>query len=271
MVWLDPDRPEDLCRHHRFWSSHQPALVRFRRRDYGDERTSPLGILTRDDLQPVLGHRPDGPIRMLTQVRRLGWLFNPITIYFAWDHDNPEPVGAVLEVTNTPWKERHRYAIALRPTGERGDSQFATFPKVLHVSPFLDEKMTYDFRIAGGDRLDIRLDVIEQDASHTGPVISTSLTLDRHPAERATLRRALFDLPFSTYQVSAGIHRQAARLAIKGVPFVSHPRRRDPPERLTPPPPSTQLPSTQPPSTQPPSTQPPSTQPPVPDPVATRG
>ena len=139
-VWLDPDAPDNLCRHHPLWSATRPAPARFRRSDYGDGSVRSLATQVRADLADTLGYGPDGPVRMLTQVRRWGWLFNPITVFLAWDSEADDPVGAVLEVTNTPWKERHRYPVELRPNGP--GSVTARTPKALHVSPFLDEAST---------------------------------------------------------------------------------------------------------------------------------
>ncbi len=229
MVWIDPDRPGDLTNHHRLWSCAEPAPARFRRRDYGDERTPPLGLLVRDDLEAVLGHRPDGPVRMLTQIRRLGWLFNPITVFLAWDAHVDEPVGCVLEVTNTPWKERHRYVVGLTRAVDDPDTLVAEFDKVLHVSPFLGRHHRYRLRIATGRHLRLELDVVEHtdrpNLSQRSPatVLSTGLELERIPASTRALRRSLLGSPLSTIRVSLGIHAQAARLAAKRVPFVPHP------------------------------------------------
>ena len=81
---------------------------------------------------------------MLTQPRTWGWLFNPITIYLAWNNADEPPVAAVLEVTNTPWKERHHYAVPLTSQGP-DTSIGAEFDKHLHVSPFLG--MDYQYRL----------------------------------------------------------------------------------------------------------------------------
>ncbi|MEZ5229323.1 MAG: DUF1365 family protein [Acidimicrobiales bacterium] len=236
MVWIDPDHPNDLCHHHRLYSPAEPAPARFRRSDYGDERTPPLGLLVRDDLEPVLGHRPDGPIRMLTQLRRFGWLFNPITVYLAWDTTDPEPVGAVLEVTNTPWHERHRYTIALHDAAPAGPGprlidlpegndapimRTARFPKSLHVSPFFGQD--YDYLIRGRRRRAAahrpparRPDQRDRGPRHLSPARPHS-GLSPCPGSQSVVG------PLSTYRVSTGIHSQAARLAAKRVPFVRHP------------------------------------------------
>lgn len=226
-VWLDPDRPDELCRHHPLWSARWPAPVRFRRRDYGAASSGALSEEVRDELEPAVGRRPDGEIRMLTQLRRWGWLFNPITVYLAWDADPDAPIGAVLEVTNTPWKERHRYAVPLRIDDLAGDRRLVgRVAKSLHVSPFLDEE--FDYSIAVRPTVDDGI-VVEIDAVRPGadsPIVATQLSIDRLPASRTSLWHVLATNPVSTLRVSFGIHIQALRLWWTGVPFVSHPSKR---------------------------------------------
>lgn len=227
-VWLDPDQPGELCGHHPLWSERWPAPARFRRRDYGLRSAGSLGESVRTELEDVVGRRPAGMIRMLTQVRRWGWLFNPITVYLAWDADPDVPVGAVLEVTNTPWKERHRYAVALAsdddPDG--GRTLRGRVAKSLHVSPFLDEEFDYAIRVRHGadGALAVGIDVVASGAD--GPTVATELRVQRLPAGRGALRRSLVTNVASTHRVSLGIHVQALRLWLRRVPFVSHPSKR---------------------------------------------
>ena len=234
-VWLDPDAPGDLCRHHPLWSATRPAPARFRADDYGDGSTSSLGDQVRDQLCHAAGHRPDGEIRMLTQIRRWGWLFNPITLYLAWNADGDRPVGAVLEVTNTPWKERHLYAVELLPLDSTDDDVqrlTARARKALHVSPFLDEEFDYVIGLSTGrddDSLDLAIDVVRPDTDDV--VLTTELQVVRRPANRHSLGKALMHDLAPTHRVSAGIHAQAARLWAKHVPFVPHPPSQPQPQR----------------------------------------
>lgn len=224
-VWIDPDDPDALCGRHPLWSATRPAPARFRRADYGATTSGSLADGVRDALSPVLGSGPVGAVRMLTQVRRWGWLFNPITVYVAWDSDPELPVGAVLEVTNTPWKERHRYPVALAPPNAAG-WMTATTDKVLHVSPFLDEAFRYDLRLRGShERIEFDLDIVPHDGDE--PTILTAMSVDRRPATRESLGAELRTNPFPTHRVSLGIHAQAVRLWRKRVPFVPHPSKRE--------------------------------------------
>ncbi len=226
-VWLDPDRPDELCGAHPLWSSRRPAPARFRRRDYGASTTGALGDQVRDELEAVVGRRPSGEVRLLTQVRRWGWLFNPISVFVAWDADPDTPVGVVLEVTNTPWKERDRYVLAVHPDESGGAGALVgRVPKTLHVSPFLDEEYEYVVHLSAlaDDALSIEIDVVPVGSDQ--PVLLTGLQVDREPATRASLGRALVTNVVPTHRLSLGIHVQALQLWLKRVPFVPHPSKR---------------------------------------------
>ncbi len=225
-VWLDPDRPDELCAPHPLWSERRMAVARFRPSDYGDGSSRALSEQVRAALTPALGCRPEGPIRMLTQVRRWGWLFNPISAYVVWN--DVGPVAAVLEVTNTPWKERTVYPIALSSDGDRGACRFVgSTHKTMHVSPFLDEAYDYTISLAFPTpaRVELSIDVLPRGVPEAQPIVATHLMVNRRPVSRRVLTRALLS-PVPTHRVTLGIHWQALRLAAKRVPFVPHPKRR---------------------------------------------
>jgi DUF1365 family protein len=224
-VWLDPDDPGALCDAHPLWSARHVAPARFRRSDYGTDVAGSLADAARHEVTPLLGRTPRGEVRQLTQVRRWGWLFNPITVYVVWDADPDVPTGAVLEVTNTPWKERHRYPVGLAAPDDHG-WMAGSVAKQLHVSPFLDEEYRYDLRLRGTDEeIELQLDVVRRDDSL--PTVTTTMSVERRPATRTNLGASLRHNPLPTHRVSAGIHAQALRLWRKGVPFVAHPTKRE--------------------------------------------
>jgi hypothetical protein len=81
------------------------SALRFERRDYlggaGD-----LAEAARDRAAAVLGWRPAGPVRLLTQVRVFGRVFNPVSFYYCFAPDGRTLEAVVAEITNTPWGER---------------------------------------------------------------------------------------------------------------------------------------------------------------------
>lgn len=196
------------------WSARHPAPVWLRRADYGDGGRGPLGHFVSDLVAARLGRRPPGPIAMLTNPRTLGYVINPITVYFCGDPGAADEV-LVLEVTNTPWRERHWYV--LEGAHARAGARFA---KQLHVSPFME--MDGEYRIGvDGPGTDLRIDL---DLLRGGErVFGARLALRRRALTPRTAAGALLDRPFMTFAVWGGIHRHAFALWRKGVPYVAHP------------------------------------------------
>ena len=110
MVALDLAELDRVMAATPLWSARRWAPVTFRRRDYLDGTDRPLADALGDLVEARLGRRPAGPMRVLTQLRRWGWLFNPLSIYWC-DRPDGRPDAVVLEVTNTPWHERHWYVL----------------------------------------------------------------------------------------------------------------------------------------------------------------
>ena len=223
MVWIDPDDPGELFDRHWLASWRRPAPLRFRPEDHGTDHAPVGSAAVRAELSSATGGPVDGPVRLLTQPRRWGWLFNPLSVYVAWSAGGADPVGVVLEVTNTPWKERHRYAVPLSVDNGTGAGEYrghAGFAKALHVSPFLQDECDYVLRLTADDRqLRMELDV----ADPSGAVLlETSLVVDRVPVTRHAVRRFAVTEPLATYAVSQGIHLNAFRLWRKGVPVGPH-------------------------------------------------
>lgn len=195
-----------------------PGLVRFRRHDYlGDPRT-PLSTAVRDTIERHSGVRPDGPIRLLTQLRTFGLCFNPVSFYYCFDSTGVQLEHVVAEVTNTPWGERHDYVISA--AGPAGSTVTGESAKMLHVSPFMSMDHTYRWRVtAPGSRLEVHIE------NHRAGrrAFDATLSMRRHELTARTLSRTTARFPAATLRVLALIYSQALRLKLKGVPVHPHP------------------------------------------------
>ena len=223
-VYLDLGEIEAAFAGRWWWSSRRPAPMRYRRADYFGDPQTPLIDCIRDAVAAKTGVRPDGPVRMLTNLRSCGFVFNPVTFYYCFDQQ--ERLAAVLaEITNTPWGERHHYVVAVGPedvaAGER--TLRGSFDKVFHVSPFQPMQQRYDWTIGTpGERLAVHM----ENHAGGGRVFAATLALQARPWQTGALVRAWLRQPLMAVKVLASIHWHAFLLWCKRAPFHTHPRTR---------------------------------------------
>jgi DUF1365 family protein len=192
-------------------------LVRFERSDYLGDPHTPLDEAVRALVEERIGLRPQGPIRLLTQLRSFGHCFNPVSFYYCFDERGERVEAVVAEVTNTPWGERHAYVVERTGPGVlKGDSE-----KVLHVSPFMGMDHRYDWRVADpGATLSVHIE-----SCRDGQVaFDATLAMRRHELSRRTLAGITARYPAATARVLALIYTHALRLKLKGVRVHPHPR-----------------------------------------------
>lgn len=219
MAYLDLDElerdaneiPQPTHRFSRFTS--------LRRCDYLSPSTRPLSTAVRDLVQSRLGWRPTGPIRLLTNLRQCGFTMNPLSLFYCFNEDGRELQACVAEVTNTPWNEKHHYVLDF---SEQATSNWRTavHGKELHVSPFFDMQMHYQWRMnQPRDALKVHLQ------NHRGDeqLFDAVLSLRRREFTQREHWRLLTRYPLQTFGIATAIYTQAARLWLRGVPYVPHP------------------------------------------------
>jgi DUF1365 family protein len=190
-----------------------PELDR-RLRWFGWNRSRPASLLDRDhiDVRAYLAeHGVDlggrGRILLLTNLRVLGYVFNPVSFYWCYAEDG-SLACIVAEVSNT-FGERLPYLL-------RGDSLRYDSEKRLHVSPFMPMEQRYTWQFSEPEeRILARIDL--HDAA--GKPFVATLAAERVELTNASLARFLVRYPLMPLKVTALIHLQAVRLWWKRVPF----------------------------------------------------
>ncbi len=219
-LYLDLDEIDRAFARRWLWSAGRRNVAQFRRSDYLGPADLPLAEAVRRVVQQATGHRPRGPVRLLTHLRYFGYVFNPVSFYYCFDRDGVTLVAIVAEITNTPWNERHAYVLPIETAQVQGRALQWNFQKAFHVSPFMPMAREYAWRFTTpGDELLVQMDVLHEGRRE----FDATLALKRRPLNGASLARVLWRYPLMTAQVFGGIHWQALRLWVKRNPIHEHP------------------------------------------------
>ena len=221
-AYLDLDEVPEALDRLPGWSGRGPAIARFAREDHLGDPSISLEEAVRDVVESQCGSRPSGAIRLLALPRTLGVAFNPVSFFYCFRRDGS--LGHILaEVDNTPWGERHCYAVDVE-RDDLGEGRAMRFrvPKAFHVSPFHPMTQEYEWRFTGpGRSLVVHMKNLESDAV----VGDATLTLRRKALTQKNAAMALVRHPAMAVTVLGGIYAQAARLWWKGAPYHPHPTR----------------------------------------------
>ena len=85
MLYLDLDELPALIDKHWALSRAKVAPAAFRREDHFGDPAVPLADAVRSLVEEETGSRPEGPIRMLTQLRYWGLYFSPLNLFYCFD------------------------------------------------------------------------------------------------------------------------------------------------------------------------------------------
>jgi DUF1365 family protein len=238
-VWyaaIDLAELPELDRRLRLFGRNRRALAAFRDADHLPVPAADVDAGVRDHLRAE-GEDPDGwRITLVTNLRVLGYVFNPASFFLCRDAAGLLRL-VVVEVHNT-FGERHLYT--LRPDGDAvvraGPSKPAAskatgvgpatdrpftagMGKAFFVSPFISVDGRYAVHIRDGED-GLRLAISLRQGAEL--VISTSLVLRRRPLTDRSLVRMLVRYPLVTQKTIVMIHYHAVRLWLKGAPFFRH-------------------------------------------------
>jgi uncharacterized protein len=215
---LDLDEIPALGRRFKLFSHNRWNLFGFCDKDHGSRDGEPVRQWIDAHLRRA-GFDPEGfKVFIHCFPRVLGYVFNPLTIYFCYDGDN-QPRAILYEVKNT-FGEQHGYLIPVGADRQGGQPIVQGCDKAFHVSPFIDMAARYRFRLKEpGEKLSILI----RQSLRDGETLLATHTARREALSDGALLRILATYPLMTAKVMIAIHWEALKLWTKGARYHSRP------------------------------------------------
>jgi hypothetical protein len=232
---LDIDRIGELASRLRFFSHNRFNLLSFHDRDHGDGQPGGLRAWVERLLEARGIQLEGGRIRLLALPRVLGFVFNPISLFYC-EHRDGGLRAVIAEVRNT-FGERHCYILApgrapggLAPGFAPGGlaSSGAALPynqphekdKRFHVSPLFDMVGRYRFTLSEPGET---IRVLIHETREGVPILDATLAGERHAITDRALFGQVCRMPWMTLKVVAGIHWEALKIWLRGARYVPKP------------------------------------------------
>ncbi|MEM5492224.1 DUF1365 domain-containing protein [Hoeflea sp. AS16] len=218
-ILVDLDRLDEADRLSPLFSVNGSNVMSFHEADHLRGAEQPTLRTHIDALLADAGlDQPAARIELACYPRIFGQVFNPLSVYYAYDNDG-QPLALVYEVRNT-FGENHTYVCRI----EAGDLTAAGIrqsrSKLFYVSPFVEMDARYDFRMnLPGKQLKWR--IMETDQS--GPLLAATYNGARRAMSSESILACLLQIPLLTWKIVGGIHYEALKLWLKGMRYVPRP------------------------------------------------
>lgn len=194
------------------------AILSFHEADHGKcETDHSLSLKKRiHALLAQAGYASEGfSISLLCYPRILGYVFNPLTVYYIKDRKGELRV-IIYEVQNT-FHESHTYLIPVETTRDGSVNQVTE--KKMYVSPFTPLAGQYEFHMVAPAE-NVRVSVTLNDTQ--GKVLQAVFSGQRRAFSKWAALSMWGQYPLMTLKVTMAIHYEALKLFVKRMPLFRH-------------------------------------------------
>ena len=211
-LFLDLSELEELNNKLNFFSLNKFNLISFYEKDHGERDGSSILDWVKNNLRSNNISTDNIKVKLLCYPRILGYVFNPLSIFFVYDNDE-NLISILYEVKNT-FGEQHTYVFKIEGENKLIQNNCS---KKFHVSPFIEMNCNYFFRILNpGDKLSVIIDQYDQE----GKILFASQDGIRSDLTNKNLMNSYLKHPLMTFKIISAIHFEAFKLWIKGIKFV---------------------------------------------------
>jgi len=211
-LFIDLSELEELNKNLKFFSFNKFNLISFHEKDHGERDGSSLLDWVKLNLKNNNISTENIKIKLLCYPRILGYVFNPLSIFFIYNKDE-NLISILYEVKNT-FGEQHTYVFKVESENKLIQNNCS---KKFHVSPFIEMNCNYFFRILKpGENLSVKIDQYDQE----GKILFASQDGKRSDLTSENLMNSYLKHPLMTFKIISAIHFEAFKLWIKGIKLV---------------------------------------------------
>ena len=194
-----------------FFSHNSFNLISFFDKDHGERDGSSLINWVNKNLKENNIFFEDIKIRLLCYPRILGYVFNPLSVFYVYDKKD-NLISILYEVKNT-FGEQHTYIFKVKSN----DILQHSCSKKFHVSPFIEMNCNYYFKtLKPGEKISVIIDQYQSNEK----LLYASQDGKRVNFTSAELIKSYLKHPLMTFKIILAIHFEAFKLWTKGIKFI---------------------------------------------------
>ena len=209
---LDLSELEILDKKVNFFSFNKFNLISFHEKDHGERDGSSLKLWVQKNLKKNNIQNTDIKIKILCYPRIFGFVFNPLSVFYVYNLED-QLISILYEVKNT-FGEQHTYIFRVEEDNNLIQNNCS---KKFHVSPFIEMKCNYFFRILKpGNKISVVIDQYDSE----GKILFASQEGVRTDLNSKYLLKSYIKHPIMTFKIIIAIHYEAFKLWAKGIKFI---------------------------------------------------
>ncbi len=188
------------------FSHNKFNIFSFYDKDHGDRDGGNLKDWVISNLKKFQIKENITKIKVLCYPRILGYVFNPLSIFYCYEKD--KLVAIFYEVKNT-FNEQHTYIFKIK----NNEEIIQKCRKKFYVSPFMDMETFYNFKLLNpNDKLSVFIKQTDAD----GTILTATQTGDKKEFSFKQLAINFLKYPLMTIKIISSIHYEALLLWKKG-------------------------------------------------------
>jgi len=203
---IDLDEINILDKSIGIFSHNKFNIFSFYDKDHGDRDGGNLKNWVISNLKKFQIKENITNIKVLCYPRILGYVFNPLSIFYCYEKD--KLVAIFYEVKNT-FNEQHTYIFKIK----NNEEIIQKCRKKFYVSPFMDMETFYNFKLLNPkDKLSVFIKQTDAD----GTILTATQTGDKKELSFKQLAINFLKYPLMTIKIISSIHYEALLLWKKG-------------------------------------------------------